>query len=173
MIKLNINLEKGRVIKFAKKGSNKIYRKSGRESKKIFETKNVSDFLFVVKEGENKPPNSKNVCKILMDAKQDSEIKNKVFTNNAYKTGKLFSDYMLNQGKLNLILSPKFLCALYITKEQGLNQKYCNLKVKDHVWPATYLDEGNESAIRTFETILKTKAIDLADIILGQQLGDK
>ena len=156
-----------------RKGQIKFTVKAAEKVKKIFETKNVSDFLFVVKEGENKPPNSKNVCKILMDAKQDSEIKNKVVTNNAYKLGQLFSDYLLNQGKLNLILSPKFSCALYITKEQGLKQKYCNLKVKDHVWPAAYLDEGNESAIRTFETILKTKAIDLADIILDQQLGDK
>ena len=155
-----------------RRGQIKFTKKAAERAKKIFETRE-NNFLFVVKQGENRPSNFKNVCEILMNTKQGPEIKNKVFTNDACRLGKLFSDYMLNQGKLNLILSPKFSCALYITNEQGLKQKYCNLKIKDHIWPAVYLDEENESAIRAFETILKTKAIDLADLILCQQPRNK
>ena len=102
-----------------------------------------------------------------MNVNQNPEFKNKIYTNNIQKTNRLFNEYLLNQCKLNLIISPKSSCALYITQEESLKQKYCNLKIKEHVWPAVYLDEENNTAITTFETIIKTKSIDLADIILS------
>ena len=150
-----------------KKGQIKFTRKAAEKAKTIFETKKANEFLFVVKEGEKKPPNPKDICKILMNIKQNPESKNKIYTNNIQKTNMLFNDYLLNQCKLSLILSPKYSCVLYITKEESLKQKYQNLKVKEHVWPAVYLDEENHSVVTMFETIIETKSVDLADIILN------
>lgn len=150
-----------------KKGQIKFTKKASEKAKTMFETKKANEFLFVVRQSEKKPSGSKDICKILMNVNQNPGFKNKIYTNNIQKTNRLFNEYLLNQCKLNLIISPKSSCALYITREESLKQKYCNLKTKEHVWPAVYLDEKNNTAITTFETIIKTKSIDLADIILS------
>lgn len=97
-------------IKFTKKAADK--------AKTIFQKKKVNEFLVVVEPGKQKPANSKGLYKILLGVKQDNTFGKKVYTTDQIRANKLFDKSLLKDGRLSLIFSPTYGCALYITKEQ-------------------------------------------------------
>ena len=143
-------------IKFTKKAADK--------AKTIFQKKKVNEFLVVVEPGKQKPANSKGLYKILLGVKQDNTFGKKVYTTDQIRANKLFDKSLLKDGRLSLIFSPTYGCALYITKEQ--QDKYDEMKLPYLEWPTVYLNENNEVAVTKFETTIRNKSIDLADIIL-------
>lgn len=150
-----------------KPGQIKFTKKAAQKTEVIFKNKKISEFLFVIEPGKQKPPNSKDLYKNLLGIKQNSTYVRKVYTTNQIKTEKLFNTSLLKDGRLNLIFSPTYKCALYITKEQ--QSKYDELKLPFLHWPTVYLDENNKQAVSKFELEIRNKSIDLADIILNSK----
>ncbi len=147
-----------------KRGQIKFTKKAAEKAKVIFQRKKIDEFLFVIESGAQKPPNSKALYKKLLGVKQDPTSLKKVYTTNLIKAEKLFNTSLLKDGRLSLIFSPTYGCALYITKEQQV--KYNAIKLKSLEWPAVYLDESNKEGVAKFEVKIKNKSVDLADIIL-------
>lgn len=147
-----------------KRGQIKFTKKAAEKAIVIFQKKKINEFLFVIKSGAQKPPNSKALYKKLLGVKQDPTSLKKVYTTNLIKAEKLFNTSLLKDGRLSLIFSPTYGCALYITKEQ--QNKYDEMKLPSLEWPTVYLNENNEVAVTKFETKIQNKSIDLVDIIL-------
>lgn len=151
-----------------RKGQIKFSKKASIIAKKIFKNKKISEFLIVIKPGESKSPDSEDLYKRLLGTKQDPDAERKVYTNDITRARKFFEVYLLKEGKLSLIFSPTYACVLYITKDQ--QSKYEKLKIPKHIWPAVSLNEKDKTAVNTFEQKIKTKSIDLSELILNSNV---
>lgn len=147
-----------------KPGQIRFTKKASEKAKEIFQKKKANEFLIVVESGKQKPSNAKNLYKMLLGVKQDQTSDKKVYTTDKIRAEKLFNTSLLKDGRLSLIFSPTYGCALYITKEQ--QDKYNEMKVPSLEWSTVYLNENNKVAVTKFETKIRNKSIDLADIIL-------
>jgi len=153
-----------------KTGQIKFTKKASEKAKEIFHKKKAREFLIVVKSGMQKPSNAKDLYKMLLGVKQDQTSNSKVYTIDQSKAKKLFETFLLQEGRLSLMFSSIHRCALYITKDQ--QSKYDSLKFPSLEWPTVYLNENSKEAVEKFETKIRTKSIDLADIILEFKGGE-
>lgn len=147
-----------------KSGQIRFTKKASEKAKEIFQKKRVNEFLIVVESGKQKPSNANSLYKMLLGVEQGQTSDKKVYTIDKIRAEKLFNTSLLNDGRLSLIFSPIYGCALYITKEQ--QDKYDKLKLEDHVWPAVYLNENDKACLKEFERKIITTSIDLLDLLL-------
>lgn len=150
--------------KLLKKGQIKFTKKAAKKARKIIVKEKADNFIILLNSHASKPPSLTNLSKKLLEVKQDISAKTKLYTNNIKKSEKFFYKTLVNIGKLSLIFSPSFGCVLYIDNQE--QSKYENLKLPKLIWPTVYLNESDPTACKTFETVIKTKSIDLADLIL-------
>jgi len=97
--------------------------------------------------------------------KQDPSSTYKVYTNNIQKAKKLFEKLLIKEGRLSYILSPKFDCLLYLSKDQ--QDKFKKIILPDTNFPEGLLNEAESYCVSEFERKMnKTSSVDLADLIL-------
>lgn len=102
----------------------------------------------------------------MLGEKQDSSSTYKVYTNNIQKAKKLFETSLIKEGRLSYILSPKFDCLLYLSKDQ--QDKFKKIILPDTNFPEGLLNEAESDCVSEFERKMnKTSSVDLADLILG------
>ena len=89
-----------------------------------------------------------------------------MYTNNIQKAKKLFETSLIKEGRLSYILSPKFDCLLYLSKDQ--QDKFKKIILPDTNFPEGLLNEAESDCVSEFERKMnKTSSVDLADLILG------
>ncbi len=148
-----------------KKGQIKFSRKAASKAKEMLKRKNASKVFMVVNSKDKKPLNAKVFYNQILGVRQYHMAENKVFTSNINTAKMLLSDYIVGKGKLSIIVSPTYGCALYITEDQ--QTKYSKIKVSELDWPAVCLDESNPNTIKIFEEKINKKSVDLSEIILS------
>ncbi|BED92024.1 MAG: hypothetical protein CfP315_0597 [Candidatus Improbicoccus pseudotrichonymphae] len=145
------------------KGQIKFTEKAAEIAKVYFEKKKVNEFLIVAPNLE-KPEGVKDFYKILLGKEQDPTSLRKVYTKDIMRTEKLFEVSLVRESGLSFILSPYLGCLLYIAKTQ--ESKYKTIKRPDSDWPMAVVNENNDSVMIKFISHMRTKAVDLADLVL-------
>lgn len=101
----------------------------------------------------------------MLGEKQDPSSTHKVYTNNIEKAKKLFEILLIKEGRLSYILSPKFDCLLYLSKDQ--QDKFKKIILPDTNFPEGLLNEAESDCVSEFERKMnKTSSVDLVDLIL-------
>jgi hypothetical protein len=147
-----------------KKGQIKFTKKAAKIAEIYFKKKEVSEFLIVAPKSE-KPEGSKDFYKILFGEKQDSTSLNKVYTKDVIRAKKLFEISLLKESRLSMLTLLSKSCLLYIAKAQ--ESEYEAIKHPDANWPMAVVNENDIGAMIKFISQMKTKAVDLADLVLG------
>lgn len=148
-----------------KHGQIKFTKKAAQFAEKYFKKKKIESFLVAIKRGEQKPSEYKGFYKQLLGEKQDPSSTYKVYTNNIQKAKKLFEKLLIKEGRLSYILSPKFDCLLYLSKDQ--QDKFKKIILPDTNFPEGLLNEAESDCVSEFERKMnKTSSVDLADLIL-------
>ncbi len=148
-----------------KHGQIKFTKKAAQFAEKYFKKKKIESFLVAIKRGEQKPSEYKGFYKQLLGEKQDPSSTYKVYTNNIQKAKKLFEKLLIKEGRLSYILSPKFDCLLYLSKDQ--QDKFKKIILPDTNFPEGLLNEAESYCVSEFERKMnKTSSVDLADLIL-------
>ncbi len=148
-----------------KHGQIKFTKKAAQFAEKYFKKKKIESFLLAIKRGEQKPSGYKGFYKQLLGEKQDSSSTYKVYTNNIQKAKKLFEKLLIKEGRLSYILSPKFDCLLYLSKDQ--QDKFKKIILPDTNFPEGLLNEAESDCVSEFERKMnKTSSVDLVDLIL-------
>lgn len=149
-----------------KHGQIKFTKKAAQFAEKYFKKKKIESFLVAIKRGEQKPSEYKGFYKQLLGEKQDPSSTYKVYTNNIQKAKKLFEKLLIKEGRLSYILSPKFDCLLYLSKDQ--QDKFKKIILPYTNFPEGLLNEAESYCVSEFERKMnKTSSVDLADLILG------
>lgn len=148
-----------------KHGQIKFTKKAAQVAKEYFKKKKIESFLVAIKRGEQKPSGYRGVYKQLLGEKQDPSSTYKVYTNNIQKAKKLFETSLIKEVRLSYILSPKFDCLLYLSKDQ--QDKFKRIILLDTNFPEGLLNEAESDCVSEFERKMnKTSSVDLADLIL-------
>lgn len=148
-----------------KHGQIKFTKKAAQFAEKYFKKKKIESFLVAIKRGEQRPSEYKGFYKQLLGEKQDPSSTYKVYTNNIQKAKKLFEKLLIKEGRLSYILSPKFDCLLYLSKDQ--QDKFKKIILPDTNFPEGLLNEAESDCVSEFERKMnKTSSVDLADLIL-------
>lgn len=148
-----------------KHGQIKFTKKAAQFAEKYFKKKKIESFLLAIKRGEQKPSGYKGFYKQLLGEKQDPSSTYKVYTNNIQKAKKLFEKLLIKEGRLSYILSPKFDCLLYLSKDQ--QDKFKKIILPDTNFPEGLLNEAESDCVSEFERKMnKTSSVDLVDLIL-------
>lgn len=148
-----------------KHGQIKFTKKAAQFAEKYFKKKKIESFLVAIKRGEQKPSEYKGFYKQLLGEKQDPSSTYKVYTNNIQKAKKLFEILLIKEGRLSYILSPKFDCLLYLSKDQ--QDKFKRIILPDTNFPEGLLNEAESDCVSEFERKMnKTSSVDLVDLIL-------
>lgn len=148
-----------------KHGQIKFTKKAAQFAEKYFKKKKIESFLVAIKRGEQRPSEYKGFYKQLLGEKQDPSSTYKVYTNNIQKAKKLFEKLLIQEGRLSYILSPKFDCLLYLSKDQ--QDKFKKIILPDTNFPEGLLNEAESDCVSEFERKMnKTSSVDLADLIL-------
>lgn len=148
-----------------KHGQIKFTKKAAQFAEKYFKKKKIESFLVAIKRGEQRPSEYKGLYKQLLGEKQDSSSTYKVYTNNIQKAKKLFEKLLIKEGRLSYILSPKFDCLLYLSKDQ--QDKFKKIILPDTNFPEGLLNEAESDCVSEFERKMnKTSSVDLVDLIL-------
>ena len=148
-----------------KHGQIKFTKKAAQFAEKYFKKKKIESFLVAIKRGEQRPSEYKGFYKQLLGEKQDPSSTYKVYTNNIQKAKKLFEKLLIQEGRLSYILSPKFDCLLYLSKDQ--QDKFKRIILPDTNFPEGLLNEAESDCVSEFERKMnKTSSVDLADLIL-------
>lgn len=148
-----------------KHGQIKFTKKAAQFAEKYFKKKKIESFLVAIKRGEQRPSEYKGFYKQLLGEKQDSSSTYKVYTSNIQKAKKLFEKLLIKEGRLSYILSPKFDCLLYLSKDQ--QDKFKKIILPDTSFPEGLLNETESDCVSEFERKMnKTSSVDLADLIL-------
>lgn len=148
-----------------KRGQIKFTKKAAQFAEKYFKKKRTENFLVAIKRGEQKPSGYKGFYKQLLGEKQDPSSTYKVYTSNIEKAKKLFEISLIKEGRLSYILSPKFDCLLYLSKDQ--QSKFKKIISPDTDFPKGLLNESKSDCLSEFERKMnKTSSVDLADLIL-------
>lgn len=157
---------KGRETTMLKRGQIKFTKKAAQFAEEYFKKKKIGSFLVAIKRGEQKPSGYKGFYKQLLGEKQEPSSTYKVYTNNIQKAKKLFETSLIKKGRLSCILSPKFDCLLYLSKDQ--QDKFKKIILPDTNFPEGLLNEAESDCVSEFERKMnKTSSVDLADLILG------
>ncbi len=148
-----------------KHGQIKFTKKAAQFAEEYFKKKKIETFLIAIKRGEQKPSGYKGFYKQLLGEKQDPSSTHKVYTNNIEKAKKLFEILLIKEGRLSYILSPKFDCLLYLSKDQ--QDKFKKIILPDTNFPEGLLNEAESDCVSEFERKMnKTSSVDLVDLIL-------
>lgn len=148
-----------------KHGQIKFTKKAAQFAKEYFKKKKIESFLVAIKRGEQKPSGYRGFYKQLLGEKQDPSSTYKVYTNNIQKAKKLFETSLIKEGRLSYILSPKFDCLLYLSKDQ--QDKFKRIILPDTNFPEGLLNETESDCVSEFERKMnKTSSVDLVDLIL-------
>ena len=148
-----------------KRGQIKFTKKAAKFAEEYFKEEKIETFLIAMKRGEQKPSGYRGFYKQLLGKKQDPSSIYKVYTNNIQKAKKLFETLLIKECRLSCILSPKFNCLLYISKDQ--KDKLKKIISPDVDFPKGLLNESNSSCMQEFERKMnKMSAVDLVDLIL-------
>jgi hypothetical protein len=147
-----------------KKGQIKFTEKAAEIAKVYFKKKKVEDFLIAIEEGAQKPPEYKEFYKILLGERQDVTSKCKVYTKDIVITKKLFEVSLMKEGRLSTLFFLDKGCLLYIAKAH--ESKYETIKHLDAKWPMAAVNENDNDAMIKFIALMRTKAVDLSDLIL-------
>lgn len=148
-----------------KHGQIKFTKKAAQFAEEYFKKKKIGSFLVVIKRGEQSPSGYKGLYKQLLGEKQDPSSTYKVYTNNIQKAKKLFEKLLIKEGRLSYILSPKFDCLLYLSKDQ--QDKFKRIILPDTNFPEGLLNEAKSDCVAEFERKMnKTSYVDLVDLIL-------
>lgn len=148
-----------------KHGQIKFTKKAAQVAKEYFKKKKIESFLVAIKRGEQKPSGYRGFYKQLLGEKQDPSSTYKVYTNNIQKAKKLFETSLIKEGRLSYILSPKFDCLLYLSKDQ--QDKFKRIILPDTNFPEGLLNETESDCVSEFERKMnKTSSVDLVDLIL-------
>ena len=148
-----------------KHGQIKFTKKAAQFAEKYFKKKKIESFLVAIKRGEQRPSEYKGFYKQLLGEKQDPSSTYKVYTNNIQKAKKLFEKLLIKEGRLSYILSPKFDCLLYLSKDQ--QDKFKKIILPDTNFPEGLLNEAESDCVSEFERKMnKTSSVDLVDLIL-------